>query len=83
VDEARAPMSRNEIMETLEEKGIATRPGTHALHLLSYYRRRFDIQAEAFPNANLCARQTMAIPLHNQMTPDDYAYVVDAIHDLS
>jgi hypothetical protein len=24
----------------------------------------------------------MAIPLHNRMTPDDYAYVIDAIRSL-
>jgi perosamine synthetase len=38
VDPNMAPKSRNEIMDNLQLKQIATRPGTHAVHLLSYYR---------------------------------------------
>ena len=40
VDPARAPMPRNDIMQRLEEQGIASRPGTHAVHMLAYYRER-------------------------------------------
>jgi len=36
VDESKAPCSRNEIMEKLQKQGISTRPGTHAVHMLSY-----------------------------------------------
>src|SRR5262249_21305189 len=43
VDPASAPRPRNEIMQVLQERGIATRPGTHAVHMLGYYRRRFRL----------------------------------------
>ena len=35
VDETKAPMPRNDMMELLQEKGISTRNGTHAVHMLS------------------------------------------------
>lgn len=79
VDEARAPLPRNEIMERLLSRGISTRPGTHAVHMLGFYRDRFNLVADDFPGARDCDRYTMAIPLHNKMTEEDYAYVVEAL----
>jgi dTDP-4-amino-4,6-dideoxygalactose transaminase len=83
VDEAKSPRTRNEIMEALQEKGVATRPGTHAVHMLGYYRDRFGLAPDDFPAARDCDAFSMAIPLHNRMTEDDYAYVADAIRALA
>ena len=79
VDAQTAPMSRNQLMERLQLSGISTRPGTHAVHMLGYYRDRFGFQPSDYPGAQLANDQSMAIPLHNQMTPDDYRYVVETI----
>lgn len=76
VDPARAPLPRNEIMARLHARGIATRPGTHAIHMLGYHAARFGLAPDDLPGARDCARNTMAIPLHNRMTAEDYAYVV-------
>ena len=67
----------------LHRQGIATRPGTHAVHMLGYYRERFGYGADDLPHARDCERNTMAIPLHNRMTEDDYRYVVDRIRDFA
>jgi dTDP-4-amino-4,6-dideoxygalactose transaminase len=82
VDPATAPMSRNQIMEHLQSKGIATRPGTHAVHMLGYYREKFGLKPEDYPAARDCDANTMAIPLHNRMSADDYKYVADALLSL-
>ncbi|RMD57674.1 DegT/DnrJ/EryC1/StrS family aminotransferase, partial [Candidatus Parcubacteria bacterium] len=82
VDPDKAPMSRNDIMDALQQRGIATRPGTHAVHMLGLYRERFGIRPEDFPNARDCDANTMAIPLHNCMCDEDYQYVVDALRSL-
>ena len=79
VDPAHAPMPRNDMMQRLQEQGIATRPGTHAVHMLGYYREQYGYRPEDFPAARDCNDCTMAIPLHNRMTEDDYRYVVAAI----
>jgi len=71
-----APLSRNEIMVRLQEHGIATRPGTHAVHQLGYYRERYSLHPDDYPGARDCDANTMAIPLHNRMTQEDYQYVV-------
>jgi dTDP-4-amino-4,6-dideoxygalactose transaminase len=79
VDSEKAPMPRNDMMQLLQEHGIATRPGTHAVHMLGLYRQQYGFQPEDFPGARDCNDCTMAIPLHNRMTEDDYHYVVQAI----
>lgn len=83
VDPVKAPLSRNEIMDCLQQKGISTRPGTHAVHLLGYYRERYGLNPDDFPVARDCDAHTMAIPLHNRMTPEDYIYVVAALKAIS
>lgn len=82
VDPERAPMPRNDIMERLQTKGISTRPGTHAVHMLGYYRERYGLKADDLPGARDCDRHTMAIPLHNRMSADDYDYVARSLLDL-
>lgn len=79
VDESKAPMPRNQIMERLQKQGVSTRPGTHAVHMLGFYKEKFGFKADDFPVARDCDRYTMAIPLHNKMTPEDYEYVINAI----
>ncbi len=79
VDESKAPHSRNDIMEILQKHGIATRPGTHAVHMLDFYAKKYDIKPEDFPGAQACNDFSMAIPLHNLMTREDYEYVVAVI----
>lgn len=79
VDPESAPMPRNAIMERLQAEGIATRPGTHAVHMLGLYRERLGVEPDEFPGARDCDANTMAIPLHNRMSEDDYEYVIDRL----
>ena len=75
-------VDRNAVMAQLHEAGIATRPGTHAIHTLGYYRDRFGFAPDDLPEARDCQAQTMAIPLHNVMADSDYESVVVALRDV-
>jgi dTDP-4-amino-4,6-dideoxygalactose transaminase len=83
VDSARGPKPRNAIMEDLLVRGVNTRPGTHAVHMLGYYRQRFALTPDDFPVSRDCDAWSMAIPLHNRMSADDYAHVVRALHEIA
>jgi dTDP-4-amino-4,6-dideoxygalactose transaminase len=83
VDPIKAPMPRNEIMELLQGAGIATRPGTHSVHMLGYYKQRFGLKSEDYSGAYDCDMNTMAIPLHNRMKREDYEYVVQCLKKLN
>src|SRR5262249_27715369 len=82
VEESKAPIGRNEMMERLQAAGISTRPGTHAVHMLGYYQKKLGVRPEDFPVARDCDRYTMAIPLHNRMSGEDFQYVVDQLKAL-
>jgi perosamine synthetase len=81
-DPKKAPAPRNQIMEKLQEKGVSTRPGTHAVHMLNLYKEKYGIEEDDYPNSKDCNNNTMAIPLHNRMTKDDYEYVVQTLHEI-
>jgi dTDP-4-amino-4,6-dideoxygalactose transaminase len=82
VDPDAAPIPRNQIMERLQQRGISTRPGTHACHMLGLYRDRFGLAPGDFPGARDCDAHTMAIPLHNRMSAEDFRYVVSALSEI-
>lgn len=79
LDASSAPVSRDSLIAQLAEAGIATRPGTQAVHMLDFYRRTFDIRPADFPTACAATGNTISIPLHNRMDGDDYEYVADTI----
>jgi perosamine synthetase len=82
VDENKSPMKRNDLMEHLQQKGISTRPGTHAVHMLGFYAKTFGINPADFPGARAANDFSMAIPLHNRMVEADYQYIVEAFMQL-
>jgi perosamine synthetase len=83
VIESKSPIARNEVLERLQARGISSRPGTHAVPMLRYYRERFSFKPDDFPAARDCEQYSLAIPLHNRMTEDDYRYVTEAIKGLN
>ena len=83
IDEEKAPCSRNEIMERLQEKGISTRPGTHAVHMLGFYREKYSIQPQDYPGAQIANDESISIPLHNKMVKEDFEYIVNVIKNIS
>jgi perosamine synthetase len=82
IDESLSPMKRNDIMEILQQKGISTRPGTHAVHMLDVYANMFNIQPHDFPNAFKADQYSMSIPMHNKMVKEDFDYIIEALHDI-
>ncbi|MEE9372605.1 MAG: DegT/DnrJ/EryC1/StrS family aminotransferase [Saprospiraceae bacterium] len=82
VDESLAPHSRNDIMELLQQNGISTRPGTHAVHMLDFYANKYGIQPCDYPGARIANDFSMSIPLHNLMIDEDYKYVVETIKSI-
>lgn len=70
---------RNAIMEHLHHAGIQTRPGTHAVHNLGYYRSKYQLVSEQFPVASLCEDISITIPIFPGMTIEDQQSVVNAL----
>ncbi len=70
---------RNAFMDYLQKLGIATRPGTHAVHMLAYYSEKYKIAKEDFPNAYIADQCTITFPLYPSMTEEEFSYIIDSI----
>jgi perosamine synthetase len=70
---------RNALMDALEAAGVATRPGTHAVHMLGLYSGQYGIKPEDFPNAYIADQLSLALPLFAQMTAEEQQYVIASV----
>lgn len=70
---------RNAVMEAMASRKIETRPGTHAVHRLGYYARKYNLHSTDFPNAALCEDTTITLPIFPGMTDVDQDEVVETL----
>lgn len=73
---------RNELMGSLEDIGIATRQGTHAVHTLGYYKEKYGYSAYDLVGAYECDKLTISLPLYIQMTQEDQIHVIETIESI-
>lgn len=66
---------RNSLMRKLETLGISTRQGTHAITNLGYYKQKYKINEEDFPNALFAERLSIALPLFAGMNSSEIEFV--------
>ncbi|MGK0359151.1 MAG: perosamine synthetase [Bradymonadia bacterium] len=64
----RMPEGRDAMMQRLIDANIQTRPGTHAVHALGWYRENMGTQIEDCPTAWAADQTSFAIPLFPTMT---------------
>jgi perosamine synthetase len=70
---------RNVLMSRLNDQGISTRPGTHAVHGLGYYRTKYTLEPWDYRQSWIAEHLTLALPLYPQMTDQEQAFVCDAL----
>ena len=72
---------RDRLIAALAEKGIATRQGAHASHMLECYQKMYDIVPDDIPNSCTCDRLSITLPLYVQMTDAEQDYVVEQLRE--
>lgn len=70
---------RNVIMGALEDRGIATRPGTHAAALAGFYRDKYGIRPGDLPRAHIAEQLTITLPLFSELAESDMDEICDAL----
>ena len=70
---------RNAVMAALAQKSIQTRPGTHAVHRLGYYKIKYDLADQMFANAALAEDTTITLPIFPGMTEEQQVFVANAL----
>lgn len=70
---------RNDFMDYLQQNGVSTRPGTHSIHMLQYYKEKYGYKNEDFPNAYIASECSIAFPLFPTLTDDEFSYIAEKI----
>ena len=71
--------SRDDLAQVLADEGIGTSVHFRALHLFSYYARRFGFRRGQFPHAEYVSDHTLSLPLSAAMTAGEAERVVETI----
>ncbi len=71
--------SRNAWMEQMQQQGVSTRPATHAVHMLSYYREKYNFAPEKFPNSYAANHCSFSLPLFHGMTEAEQNHVIEQV----
>lgn len=71
--------ARNKWMDELLQAGVSTRPATHAVHMLSYYRQKYNLKPGGFPNAWAANDCSISLPLFHGMTDAEQSHVIEQV----
>jgi perosamine synthetase len=75
----RVNQARNAWMDKLQQAGISTRPATHAVPMLSFYRDKYGLKPADFPNAWAANDCSISLPLFHGMTEAEQAFVTEQV----
>ncbi len=70
---------RNKFMEYLFNNGISTRPGTHAVHMLEYYRNKYKIENTELMNSYIADRCSVTLPLYPGIKSEEIEFITNKI----
>ena len=71
--------SRNEWMDDLFKDGISTRPATHAVHMLSFYKNKYNLSKTDFMNSYILNDCSISLPLFHGLTESEQGHVIDKV----
>lgn len=66
---------RNRVMAKLESVGIATRQGTHAVHIQKLFRKKYGFKPMDFPASFAADKLTVALPFYPTITAAEKEYL--------
>jgi hypothetical protein len=76
--DGRRGLSRDEVSAALDQLGVATSVHFPAVHLHSYYARRYGFRRGQFPHAERIADQVLSLPLSPALSDEQVEAVVAA-----
>lgn len=75
-------VTRDDVIQGLSDRGIGTSVHYVPLHRHPYWRDRYELTPDMFPQADKAYRSMLSIPLFTAMTDDDQDRVISALHEV-
>jgi dTDP-4-amino-4,6-dideoxygalactose transaminase len=72
-------ISRDIVMQKLQEKEIGCAVNYRSLHVLRYFRDRFKYEAKDFPNAYMIGKRTLSLPLYYRLSEQEVEIICNTL----
>ena len=76
------PYQRGQAMAALKSNGIESNIGAYALNGLSYYKSKYCLKDDDFPNAVSAYRRGLVLPMGNHLQVEDVEYIASIFREL-
>jgi len=74
-----ANIDRNGLITTLKKNGVETNIGAYALHMIKYYREKYNYQEQDFPSALNSCQYELALPMGMHINISDVQYIYECL----
>lgn len=74
-----ANITRNQFIEKMSEAGIGTSVHYKPLHQMTYYKERYNLNTDNFPNAEKTWKGNVSLPIYAFMTEEQLSYICRTI----
>jgi dTDP-4-amino-4,6-dideoxygalactose transaminase len=75
--------NRDGFAKALQEKGISVKLHYIPLHLLKYYKVKYELKVTDFLNALNNYQQILSIPIYEALSDDEVYYICESIKEIS
>ncbi|NTV16691.1 MAG: DegT/DnrJ/EryC1/StrS family aminotransferase [Chlorobiaceae bacterium] len=78
----KAPVTRDRFIELMAEKGVGCSVHFIPLHLHPYWRDRYELKPEDFPQSLRAYERAVSLPLYTRMSEADQLTVINAVREI-
>ena len=77
-----SPVSRNQFIELMAGRGIGTSVHYKPLHRMTYYRERYGLRPEDYPNAERIWKGCVSLPIYPSLSDEELDYICTSITEI-
>jgi len=81
-DRAKGGIGRNEFITEMTKRNIGTSVHYKPLHRMTYYKEKYNLKQEMFPNAEWVFERCVSLPMFSAMTDEQLGYVVESVKEI-
>lgn len=75
--------NRDSFARALKDEGISTGLVYIPLHLMTYYKQKYNLKITSYSNALTTYSQTLALPMYESLSSSDIKYICNVIKQIS
>ena len=75
--------NRDSFARELLERGIHTSLHYIPIHLLSYYKNKYSLKVNDFPNALKVYQQVLSLPIYHSLSDEEVQYICNTVKEIS